>query len=149
LSTYAWSRTLRSRYEWEAALRLDIPFYQGGEVAAAEDSARARLREARARLRRTEMELEQATLEAWQDLENLAGDREAADAQRDYREKYLSYARKLYEMEVQADLGDSMVNLTAARRDQAGGGCGSRPGRPDLGCGYPGRCESGGPRRGG
>ncbi|MFP4696269.1 TolC family protein [Thiohalospira sp.] len=119
LSTYAWSRTLRSRYDWEAALRLDIPFYQGGEVAAAEDSARARLREARARLRRTEMELEQATLEAWQDLENLAGDREAADAQRDYREKYLSYARKLYEMEVQADLGDSMVNLTAARRDQA------------------------------
>jgi len=119
LSTYAWSRTLKSRYDWEAALRLDVPFYQGGEVGAAEDAARARLREARARLRRTEMELEQATLEAWQDLSNLAGSREAANAERDYREKYLSYARALYEMEVQADLGDSMVNLTATQRRQA------------------------------
>ncbi|MGM0412375.1 MAG: TolC family protein [Pseudomonadota bacterium] len=119
LSTYAWSRTLRSRYDWEAALRLDIPFYQGGEVDAARDAARARLREARARLRRTEMELEQATLEAWQDLDNLAGSREAANVERDYREQYLSYSRKLYEMEVQADLGDSMVNLTAAQHQQA------------------------------
>ena len=116
---YAWSESQRSRNDWEAALRLDVPFHQGGARSARRGQARAELREVQARLRQTEMELDQAVLEAWLELHNLRGDRAAADAERDYRELYLSYSRALYQMEVTADLGDSMVRLTDAQRRQA------------------------------
>ncbi|MFO8155875.1 MAG: TolC family protein, partial [Thiohalospira sp.] len=119
LAGHVWSENMRSSNDWEAALRLEVPFYQGGARSAARDGARARLREARARLREMEMALDQAVLEAWMELDNLAADRDAADSRRDYREQYLAYSRSLYQMELAADLGDAMVELTAAQKRQA------------------------------
>ena len=58
------------------------------------------------------------TLELMQALEVMKIEREAADADFDYRSLYLDKSRTLYELEVKADLGDSMVNQTGARQRQ-------------------------------
>ena len=45
-------------------------------------------------------------------------EKESADADFEYRSLYLDRARTLYELEVKADLGDSMVEQTSARQRQ-------------------------------
>jgi len=60
------------------------------------------------------MQLRHAVLELWLQLQTLKVQREAAGVGRDYRELYLDRSRALYELEVNADLGDAMVRLTEA-----------------------------------
>ena len=73
----------------------------------------------RARLRNVEMEVSQRVLETWQMMQSLKVAREQANVQSDYRELYLDQSRTLYEMEVQSDLGDSMVQITEAKLQKA------------------------------
>lgn len=115
LEAGTYSRRLSSRTPVAAGLVLDLPLYLGDRVEAQAARARAELAEAEAELAAGEAEVRQAVLEHWLALESLALQREAVLARADYRELELDRSRALYELEVRADLGDAMVQSTAAR----------------------------------
>ena len=54
-------------------------------------------------------------MENWQLLDTLRIQREEAQATLDFRDLSLDKSRALYEMEVKADLGDSMTHVSDAR----------------------------------
>lgn len=110
-----YERALSGRNDFRAGLNLRVPLYQGGEVDAAVTRAAADLAGREARLRKAEHDLQQTVLDAVQELEALKVRREAAKQRLAFRDLYLDRARALYEMEVQANLGDAMVRLTEAQ----------------------------------
>lgn len=114
LEASQYSRELASNDEWRAGVVLEIPLYTGGLVDSAVGQRQAELYETRSRLREAQMQLRHAVLELWLQLQTLKVQREAAGVGRDYRELYLDRSRALYELEVNADLGDAMVRLTEA-----------------------------------
>lgn len=89
-------------------------------LAAAELARReAELATVRARLASCTHRVRQSVLEAWLELETLAAARDEAEAFTEYRDLYLDLNRALYEHEVQADLGDAMVQISEARMRNA------------------------------
>ena len=117
VSEYA--RESGSYDEWRVGLVLDVPILASDSVKANVSKRNAELLDMRARLRDVEMEVNQQVLEAWQMLQSLKVALEQTDVQNDYRELYLDQSRTLYEMEVQSDLGDSMVQITEAKLQKA------------------------------
>lgn len=117
VSEYA--RESGSYDEWRVGLVLDVPILASDSVKANVSKRNAELLDMRARLRNVEMEVNQQVLEGWQMLQSLKVAREQTDVQNDYRELYLDQSRTLYEMEVQSDLGDSMVQITEAKLQKA------------------------------
>ncbi|WP_455201364.1 TolC family protein [Kaarinaea lacus] len=117
VSEYA--RESGSYDEWRVGIVLDVPILASDTVKANVSKRNAELLDMRARLRDVEMEVSQQVLEAWQMLQSLKVAREQTDVQNDYRELYLDQSRTLYEMEVQSDLGDSMVQITEAKLQKA------------------------------
>lgn len=114
LEAAQYARDLGSHDKFRAGVTLEIPLYMGGVVDSAVSQRQAEFYEAMARLREAEMQLRYNVLELWLQLQILKVQREAADAGRNYRELYLDRSRALYELEVNADLGDAMVRLTEA-----------------------------------
>ncbi|WP_019558432.1 MULTISPECIES: TolC family protein [unclassified Thioalkalivibrio] len=111
-----WNRDLGGgdRNPFAAGLVLEIPLYEGRR----HDS---RIGQAVAARHRAEAELGQARIEARNRLRELHDEIRALRTQRDeaawrmdYRELYIDRARYLYDIEDQADLGDSMVQQSAA-----------------------------------
>ena len=109
-----YSRDIGGNDHWRAALNLNIPLYQGGRVGAQVDGANAEVRRAEAELMARERAVAEAVLEAWMDLNKVKYQRDDTKAMLEYRGIYLDRSRTLYEQEVRADLGDAMVELTAA-----------------------------------
>lgn len=108
----------QSRYgEWRAELSIKVPLYDGSRTDAGVAREKARLLEARSRLTRAEMDVRQQVLELWLQLDTLKAEREQRRTEKSYRELYLDRSRALYELEVKADLGDSMVRYTEAERN--------------------------------
>lgn len=117
VSEYA--RESGSYDEWRVGVVLDVPILASDSVKANVSKRNAELLDMRSRFRDVEMEVNQQVLEAWQMLQSLKVAREQTDVQNDYRELYLDQSRTLYEMEVQSDLGDSMVQITEAKLQKA------------------------------
>ncbi|WP_455222408.1 TolC family protein [Kaarinaea lacus] len=117
LSEYA--RDAGSYDQWQVGIVLDVPLIASDSVKANVAKRNAELMNLRARLRNTEMEVGQQLLESWQAIQSLKVGREQADVQQQYRELYMDRSRTLYQMEVQADLGDAMVEITEARLQKA------------------------------
>ena len=69
----------------------------------------------RAELQRSESLLRQSVLKLWHDIEVQQVRRQQMLKQNEFRELNLERSRALYEMEVKADLGTSMVELTEAQ----------------------------------
>jgi len=113
--TGAYSRSSPGNGPWQAGLTLTWPLLTGGAVAAERARARAELLAAEADLEAVRREEEQAALEDWLALEALRAAWDEAEARLAYRELYLDRARLRYEQEVESDLGDAMVELTAAQ----------------------------------
>jgi outer membrane protein TolC len=113
VSEYA--RLMGSYNDWEVSLQLNVPLLSGGSVKAAIAEEQADLTRVKAKLRRAEMDVQQAVLENWQALDTLRIEREGAQDLLDYRDLYLDRSRAEYEMEFKTDLGDSMVEVSAAR----------------------------------
>ena len=107
----------RSSYDdWRLALQLEVPLTTGGRVDADVAKQQAELYRLQAELTAAEELIKQRVLELWLELEALLIQREQTQVQRDYRELYLDRSRALYELEVKANLGDSMVRVTEAER---------------------------------
>lgn len=88
---------------------------QDAQVAA----ALTQLYATRAQLQKSESELRQQILSLWHQAEELSVQREAADVLLQLKELELEQSRALYEMEVKADLGFSMTELTEAQLNSA------------------------------
>lgn len=95
-------------------LVLEIPIYQGRRSGAAVGQAMAERHLAEADLAQSMIDVRAAARDLYFEIEALLVQRDEANAQMDFRELYIDRARALYDMEEQADLGDSMVRQSAA-----------------------------------
>lgn len=95
-------------------LVLEIPIHQGRRGSAAVGEATAVRHLAEAELAQSMIDVRAAARELYFEIEALLIQRDEAMARMDYRELYIDRARALYDMEEQADLGDSMVQQSAA-----------------------------------
>jgi outer membrane protein TolC len=98
---------------------LEVPLCDGGLRDAEVARERARLHELQAQLGEEELRVRQTVLELWLELDLLRAQRDEVAALGHHRELYLDRSRALYEMEVNADLGDSMTLISDHRLRQA------------------------------
>jgi predicted Zn-dependent protease len=92
-----------------------VPLYQGNRVDAAVAKAIADRDRLQARLRAVEYRLRQDVLDNWLKLSDLKAQADQSRALSDYRDLYLDQARAEYELDFKTDLGDAMVQQTAAQ----------------------------------
>lgn len=104
---------------WAVGVELEVPLYTGGRGAAERARARAELAGGEAELARAQSELRQTVHALWEEIQVLRAGRDETRTRLDYRELHLDRSRALYEMEFNADLGDAMVESSAARLHQA------------------------------
>jgi outer membrane protein TolC len=114
-----YTREAGSHDPLSAELQLEIPLFEGGRVKAKTARARAGVMEKRAEFQALELSLRQRVTECWLELQNLKVKQQSLRASADYREPNLDRSRSLYEMEVKADLGNSMVLISQQRLDEA------------------------------
>ena len=100
--------------ELSAELKLSYDLYKPNKDAKVAAQL-AELYKARAELSKAESLIRQDVLETWHLIEELSVKRESMAALLQYRELSLDKNRLLYEMEVKADLGYSMAELTEAQ----------------------------------
>ena len=111
----AWHRDSGSRHPLSAELSLAVPLHTGGRRSAAIAEARADVSLARARLAGYRLRLREELLEQVLAISRLKVSLERQNALADRTDLELDQSRALYEMEVNSDLGDAMVNVSAAR----------------------------------
>lgn len=114
LEAYEYDADRGSSDEVRAELALEVPLYQARQEPGVAREL-AGLYAARARLAKLELDLQQAVLELWHRIEELRVKRDERAKLLEFRELGLEQSRALYEMEVKADLGNAMVNLTEAQ----------------------------------
>ena len=110
-----YQRPLPARGDVRAGLTLRIPLLQSSDTRAALARAQAELATRQARLLRAEHQLRQTALELVQRLQTLKVERATAQQRLAFRELSLDRRRALYEMEVQARMGDALTRLTEAQ----------------------------------
>ena len=118
VEAYGYESDIGTTDEVSAELSLVYNFVrpdQDAQVAA----ALTRLYAKRAQLQKSQSELRQQILGLWHQAEELSVQREAADVLLQLKELELEESRALYEMEVKADLGFSMTELTEAQLTSA------------------------------
>jgi outer membrane protein TolC len=111
----AYQRSIGSNDPFRASLILQVPLYQGNRVDAAVAKAIADRDRLQARLRAVEYRLRQDVLDNWLKLSDLKAQADQSRALSDYRDLYLDQARAEYELDFKTDLGDAMVQQTAAQ----------------------------------
>lgn len=109
---FNYSRELAANDEMRIGVTLNVPLYTGRRSDAAVAQALAQLHTVRAQLQQAERELRQTVLRLCLDIENLKATQDEMAVLRKYRELNLDRSRALYEMEVNTDLGDSMVMIS-------------------------------------
>lgn len=113
---FNYERETSASDKWQANITLDFPLWNGGRVDAAVAKAKARLYKIEAQLQQQVLAAQQQVLELWLGIETLKIKHEEALADMDFAELSLDKNRALYELEVQADLGLSMVKFSQAER---------------------------------
>lgn len=114
-----YNRYLGSSNPFTAALVLDVPLSSGGALDAEAARNRALRRQKQAELANLELEVRQAVLDLWLELQTLDARRSELAAMGEFRELDFDRSRTLYELEVAADLGDSMAKISEVRLLQA------------------------------
>lgn len=113
VSQYA--RESGSHDKWRAAIILDIPLITGDRINAQVAKRQAEQRLTQSQLHAAEMDVAQSVLDTQLYLETLTVARQQIKTQAAFRDLYLERSRALYEMEVQSDLGDAMVQISDTR----------------------------------
>lgn len=114
-----YSRELGSSDTLRAGIVFRMPLYTGGAIDSEIARRQAEFRRVQAELAARDMQVRQAALELWQEVYVLRAQQDQAFTTIDYRDLYLDRARALYQMDIRTDLGDSMVEFSAARLLQA------------------------------
>jgi len=105
--------------DWEATIILDVPLWSGSQVDAAVAKAKAEVYKIEAQLAQQELIVQQQVLELYLGIETLKIKYDEVVANMNFSELSLDQNRARYELEVQADLGYSMVKFSAAEREVA------------------------------
>lgn len=108
-------RETNSSHPLVAELSLDVPLYLAGRPKAAEAKGRARLQMLAAEKTAIERQLRQELLETWQLIQVLRVQREQAEVFTDYRELSLDRSRAQYELDVETNFGNALVEQSEAR----------------------------------
>jgi outer membrane protein TolC len=119
LEAAAYQRELGGRNPLTAALVFELPLYQGDRVASEIAEGRALVTRKQAELAAYRLALQQQLLDHWMALERLQVEREELLVTGDFRDLYLDRSRTLYEMDMAADLGDSMTQIADLQLQQA------------------------------
>jgi outer membrane protein TolC len=119
LEAAAYQRELGGRNPLTAALVFELPLYQGDRVASEIAEGRALVTRKQAELAAYRLALQQQLLDHWMALERLQVEREELQVTGDFRDLYLDRSRALYEMDMTADLGDSMTQIADLQLQQA------------------------------
>lgn len=113
---------------WSALLKLSLPIYQGGGVAARVGEARAREDQARAIAQDAERAVTEAVIQAWENLQAAQERVPAFEAQVQAAQVALDGVRKELDvgsrttldlLDAERELLAAQVNLTTSRRDRA------------------------------
>jgi outer membrane protein TolC len=116
LEAFSYTRELGSSDRWRAKITLDIPLWSGSRVDAAVAKAKAAVYKVEAELAQQEFAIQQQVLELRLGLERLKIKHDEVLAGMNFSELSLDKNRALYELEVKADLGYSMVEFSEAER---------------------------------
>jgi outer membrane protein TolC len=119
LEAAAYQRELGGRNPLTAALVFELPLYQGDRVASEIAEGRALVTRKQAELSAYRLALQQQLLDHWMALERLKVEREELLVTGDFRDLYLDRSRTLYEMDMAADLGDSMTQIADIQLQRA------------------------------
>ncbi len=113
------NRQLPGRDAARAGIVLSWPLYQGARVSSQLAREQAQFYKLQAETEKLQRDLSLAVLNLWSEIEQLQKTgRNAAKIQADYRDLALERARGLYEMELRANLGDSMAATAQAKVQQ-------------------------------
>jgi outer membrane protein TolC len=114
-----YSRETISRDDLRAGVVLTWPLYQGRRISAQLAREQAQFHKLQAEADKLRLDLAQALLEVWLEIGQLQRTvREAAKKQVDFRDLALEKARGQYEVELKANLGDSMAATMEAKLRQ-------------------------------
>jgi len=119
LDAALYNRVTGSTHPLAAGLLLEIPLTSGGQIDAEKAKAQADLRLAQAKLDKAKLRIEQEVLDLWLELGDLALKLETIKYRADYRELSLDRARTRFELEIDADIGDAMVEISSLLKDRA------------------------------
>ncbi len=110
-----WNREFGGdRNPFAAGLVLEVPLYEGRRQDSRVGHAVAARQRAEADLGQARIEARNRLRELYHEAQALRMQRDEAEWRMDYRQLYIDRARYLYDIEDQADLGDSMVQQSAA-----------------------------------
>lgn len=112
VGVYDYARDLGGYDKYRAGIYIKVPLFAGSRTDAAVADAQAKLYRVQAELKGARMQLRQQLLDTWLNLQNLKARRKQMQVLNTYQDLNLDRSRALYEMEVTADLGDSMVKVT-------------------------------------
>lgn len=113
------TRYTRTNDRLRAGLLFEVPLGTSGAIDADIAEQRALMTAASAALIKAEMNAHQRVLELWQELYVLNASREEAAVFSEYRDTALDRDRGLYELDVSADLGDSLALYSQANYQRA------------------------------
>lgn len=114
VEAYSYARELGSSDAWRAGVTLDVPLYYGDRRDATVTQAKASEYQLQAQLHEAEYNIAQVVLETWLKIDTLRIQRDEMKTRANYEEMYLDQSRALYELEIKADLGKSMVRVSEA-----------------------------------
>jgi len=112
LGAYEYARDLGGYDRLRAGISIKIPLFSGDRTDAQTAMAQAKLYGIKAQLESSQSQIRQGLLDTWLELQSLQARRQEMKTLNDYRELNLDRSRALYNMEVTADLGDAMVQIT-------------------------------------
>jgi outer membrane protein TolC len=111
LEAATYERELGGRNPLTAALVIEVPLYAGSRVDAEIAQQRALLQQREAQLQAYQLQLHQQVLDLWLAMEKLNVESQALMVSADFRDLALDRSRTLYDLDMQADLGDSMTQI--------------------------------------
>jgi len=114
-----WDRPSTTRDDLRAGFNLVWPIWQGGRADARIGKEQARFHELQAEHDKLVADLRQAVLEAREEIQHLReSERRRVEVNAAYRDIALEKARAEYELELKANLGNSMAETQVARLRQ-------------------------------
>ena len=113
---FGYTREIGSSDKWRAQVTLDVPLWTGDKTDAAVAKAMSVVYKIEAQLSQQEFLVQQQVLELILGLETLKVKYDEVLSGMNFSELALDKNRALYELEVQSDLGYSMVDFSSAER---------------------------------
>ncbi len=112
LSWLAWENQYGARDDARADLRLNVPLYTGGRRDSAVAAARAKQQQLQAELSQAQLQIREQVLSLWFKISAAQKQQAQFDSALDWRDLYLDNSRARYDLELQSDLGNALVEQT-------------------------------------